>query len=1045
MIPYHHSEHIPTFFPRNRCRRLSVRIGVMSLIILAWVIPAIAADPLPFVDEIAPLFKTRCVKCHGPAKAEGGLNLSLASTIARGGKNGPIVRPHDVENSLLWERISTDEMPPKHPLSELEKGRIKRWIESGAPGLVAASKAADARDHWSFRALKRPAPPSVKDARRVLHPIDRFIEAPLEAANATLAAEASRPTLIHRVALVLTGLPPTAEEVDSFLSDSNPDAYNRMVERFLASPHYGERWGKFWLDAAGYADSNGYFNADSERPLAYRYRDYVIKAINEDRPFDRFVREQIAGDELGEITPGQTANPETIDRLIATHFLRNGQDGSGESDGNPDEVRVDRYTALESCEQITASSLLGLTIQCAKCHAHKFEPISHEDYYRFQAIFTPVFPAAEEKLWIKPAARFVLAPGPGEKSAWDQEIAALEVREKTRKPGLAEWIRKNRPQGDVLFLDDFNTETSLAKRWSNLAPTDDRPGGTPAVTLDSDKPPAARIEQQRLKIVAGTTLDSWISTKQSFDWSPDHEGDSIQVTFDLIDNKATSNASPAQRVGYFIATHDFDDSGKLSGGNILIDGHPSSSTSVHVDYPGSDSVAKGSIGHTGYEPGGNYGVRVVNTGKGTFRLEHLVDGATDEKPIVLSARDLPDGGFGFEYHADRGFVVDNIKVERFAASPSEAGARLATFSDELQRRRKELETVTSRLQDLRKNPPGKIAWASDVSATPPDTHLLLRGDYSKPGAVIPASPLSVLTTADAPFSLKPRPGARTTGRRLAFANWLTDPKERASGLMARVQVNRVWQSYFGNGIVSTPENMGISGAVPTHPQLLDWLAAEFVESGWSLKQVHRAILNSGTFRQTSEVASADDQRLDRFPTTRLDAEAIRDAMLAVSGDLDSTMGGPSVPFTTRDDGAVVIAESQPGGHRRSVYLRYRRTQVISLLQVFDAPSIVYNSLRRPRTAQPLQSLALLNSEFVRARAGSFARRLDREQPDEQKRIARSYVITYSRSPTSEEQSEATAFLDAQAREYPSDPNARKKAWVDFCQSLLVSNEFLYLD
>jgi len=283
-------------------------------------------------------------------------------------------------------------------------------IVDGAPGLPRT--AIDA-EHWSFRKLSPPKIPAMKVPSASV--IDAFIERRREEKGIKAPPEADRVRLIRRVGLTLTGIPPTPEAVDRFLADRSDDAYAKMVDRYLADPGFGHRWGKFWLDAAGYADSNGYFNADSDRPLAWRYRDYVIRSFNEDKPFDRFITEQLAGDELTDFKPGDSATPETIERLIATHYLRNGQDGSGESDGNPDEVRVDRYTALETCQQIVASSLLGLTLQCAKCHSHKFEPISQEDYYRFQSIFDPVFPAATDSLWIKPQARVVNAPPLDEK------------------------------------------------------------------------------------------------------------------------------------------------------------------------------------------------------------------------------------------------------------------------------------------------------------------------------------------------------------------------------------------------------------------------------------------------------------------------------------------------------------------------------------------------------------------------------------------------------------------------------------------------------
>ena len=1030
-------------FARAWCRRIGLALLVLGL--PAHAAPAPADDSAKFGDAIAPLFKERCVKCHGPAKSEAKLDLSTAAAIARGGKNGPIVVPHQVDESMLWDRVSADEMPPKHPLSAEEKARIKSWILSGAPGLPSPSTKSGTV-HWAFQKLKPVPPPAVKNTKATRGPLDRFIEAALEGDGRTLSAEAPRARLIRRVSLELTGLPPALAEVAAFQGDSAPEAYSRMVERYLASPRYGERWGKYWLDAAGYADSNGYFNADSDRPQAYRYRDYVIRAFNEDRPFDRFLREQLAGDELPGFAPGGPVSSEVADRLIATHFLRNGQDGSGESDGNPDELRVDRYAALESCQQIVASALLGLTIQCAKCHSHKFEPITHEDYYRFQAVFAPVFPASTPGLWIKPQARFVVAPTPEQKQKWDEEIKASTERVATLQATLGGWVKRNRPRGSVLFLDEFDPNTPLAPRWSNTAPTDNRPGGKVPVTPDGENPPAARIRRGRLEIAAGGTLDSWITTTRAFDWTPDAVRDSIQVTFNLVDNKLNPDGKPAERIGYYIATHDFDDDGRVAGGNILVDGHPSESTSVFLDYPGPDSTSKGTIGRTGYVTGRNFGVRVTNIGKGQFRLDHLVDGFAEAGSLTLEAAELPDGGFGFEYHADRSFVVDDVRIERFSAAASEPSS-IATRDVEFNRRQQELRTAQDAANELKANPPGKIAWASDVSPTPPETHLLVRGDYAQPGPVMIPSPLSALATSGATFATKPPGGSRTTGRRAAFANWLTDPNERAASLVARVQVNRIWQSYFGVGIVATPENLGLSGSPPTHPELLDWLAAEFIQSGWSVKHIHRLILNSATFRQSGDAEDsvpADDRLLGRFPTFRLDAETIRDAMLSVAGELDTLIGGPYVAVEVAPEG-VVIPESRPGGHRRSIYLQQRRTRVVNLLQIFDTPTIVFNSLRRASTVMPLQSLTLLNSEFVRNRARSFAGRLEREEANEAKRVATAFAIAYARPPSHDEEAAAYGFLEAQRNEYGQAAEARKKSWVDFCQSLLISSEFLYLD
>ncbi len=1031
--------------PNQRVRLKTFMLSIFFY--LACQVSTHAQEPGKFGESIGPLLKERCVKCHGPAKAEAKLDLSTAAAVARGGENGPIVAPHAVDESLLWERIESGDMPPKQPLKADEKERIRRWIVAGAPGLPNPKSIADA-EHWAFRKLTRVPVPQIKDNGSIRNDIDRFVLASLERDGQKLATEAPRERAIRRVALTLTGIPPSPEEAMAFLTDTGPDAYARMVERYLASPRYGERWGKYWLDAAGYTDSNGYFNADSDRPLAWRYRDYVIRAFNQDKPFDRFLREQIAGDEIPGYMPGHPVTPEVAERLIATHFLRNGQDGSGESDGNPDELRVDRYAALESCQQIVASSLLGLTMQCAKCHSHKFEPITQEDYYRFQAIFSPAFPAAEGTLWIKPQARFVTAPTLEEKRSLEHRIEIARAKAETLQARLTEWVKSNRPSGEVLFEDDFEKQAKLAPRWSNVAPGDNRPGGEPPVNVDADTPPAARIRNGRLEIVAGVTLDSWLTTAASFDWTPDAKGEAIQATFDLIDHRISPEASPAERVGYFLATHDFDDSGTTAGGNVLVDGHPGGPTAVFLDYPGKDAVPKGSIGRTGYAPGRNYGIRVTNIGDGQYRLEHLVDGFAEDGDVRLTANDLPNGGFGFEYHAGRGFVVDNVRVERFAITGASGSESFSSRNDEFRRRNGELEQAKKTLNDSKNDPPFKISWTTDVSAKPPETHLLERGDYARPGAVTPPAPPSALADGGITFAQKELPGNRTTGRRLALAEWLTDPNQRAAALLARVQVNRIWQSHFGTGIVSTPENLGLSGAEPTHPELLDWLAAEFIRSGWSVKHMHRLILDSAVFRQSSdgEPASASAERsLARFPANRLDAESIRDAMLAVSGDLDTTMGGTYVPIQVDGDGAISVPDNRPGGKRRSVYLQQRRTQPISMLQVFDAPTIVFNSLRRPRTAMPLQALTLMNSGFARARAEAFERRLRRERPDEPQRVALAFLTAYAREPSAGERAAAAAFLAEQGRLYGTDGEAARKAWVDFCQSILMSNEFLYLD
>ncbi|MBK8000446.1 MAG: DUF1553 domain-containing protein [Verrucomicrobia bacterium] len=902
-----------------------------------------------------------------------------------------------------------------------------------------------AGNHWSFQPL-RPVAALGSEAS-----IDYFVRRKLREAKLAPSREADRATLVRRVAFVLTGLPPTPEEIAAFVADKSSGAYERMVERYLNSPRHGERWGKHWLDAAGYADSNGYFNADTDRPLAYRYRDYVIRSVNRDKPFDQFVREQIAGDELSGWKRGEPATPEIIELLEATHYLRNGQDGSGESDGNPDEVRTDRYYALESAMQIIGSSLLGVTMQCAKCHDHKFEPLTIKDYYALQAVLYPAFNIDK---WVKPNDRVVHANLPGELETWQAAEKKLDAELAELKSQFKTWQATNQPGGWRLFSDGFNDGEPLTKRWSNTAPTDDAPAGSPAVTLDSDKAPAARVKDGALEIIeGGGSGDRWLSTKDAFEWRPGAVGQWIQVTFDLVATKIDGKGGSAERIGYVIAARDFNDNGDTDRGNILIDGNPGGATSVHVDYPGADSKSRGSIGETGYKSGHNYGVRITRTATNEFTLEHLVDGAVDGASLKLKERDLPEGGFAFEYCCGRSFVVDNVIIE--GSNDSEPGwvAKNERFQKELAERKKAFDKATKAVAAKRSPKPGRIAWVSDGSAEAPEVRLLKRGNHKTPGDVVTPSFPAFLKTRDGRVAnFQPAKTTATTGRRLAWANWLTEANSPQASLLARVTVNRVWQHYFGVGIVATPDNLGLSGAKPSHPELLDWLASKFIESGWSMKALHRLILESATFRQTSAPRSRaverdpDNHLLWRYPVRRLDAEAIRDAMLAVSGRLSSKTNGPYVPTPRNGIGEVLVDEAKPDAFARSIFVQHRRTQVPTFLGTFDAPSVVFNCTRRAETTMPLQSLSLLNSEFSVKRGEDLAQRLARDcGTDEVAKIRRGFLLTTGREPDSAERKMATRFLAEQRRVYADRKDADARAWADFCQSLFGLNSFLYLE
>ena len=717
----------------------------------------------------------------------------------------------------------------------------------------------------AFRPVSRPAVPVVKGAG--ITPIDSFILASLKSRQLGLNPEADRSTLIRRVSFDLTGLPPTLSEIEAFRADKSPGAYNAMINRYLDSPQYGVRMGKLWLDAVGYADSNGYFNADTDRPLAWKYRDYVVKSLNGDKPYDQFVREQIAGDELAAFTPGGDITPAMVDALTATHFLRNAPDGTGESDGNPDEVRTDRFTVLEGNIQNMVNSLLGLTIQCARCHDHKFEPITQAEYYSLQALLFPVY---NPDKWLKPNDRVVTAGTRQEREAWQRRTELVDKQVKAAQAGLAGFAEPLREQLLDERLQGLDSPTRIS-------------------VMDAVKTP----KEKRTTAQHG-----------------------------LLKNHA-----------------------KL----------------VEID--------------------------------------------------------------------------DEALIKRF---PEYGALRLLVQ-----------KTVAEREKE-RPKPQEKLSAFVETDASPPVHHLLKRGVHSKPGEEVQPGALAALTAPNRPFVVDPRPAGRvSTGRRTAFARWVATAE---NPLFARVMVNRIWQHHFGIGLVATADNLGLSGAKPSHPELLDFLASEFIQGGWSIKKLHRQIMLSAVYRQSSaprdglDAIDPDNRLLARFPLRRLDAEAIRDAMLHVSGDLDTRTGGPYVPSKRTAEGIVEVSDGADGARKRSIYLQQRRTQVVTFLQLFDAPAMVSTCGKRTLSTVPLQSLTLLNSEFARARAKSMAARLAREAgADSTKRLTHGFQLACGREPDKAEQALCEQFMAGQRKVFAGLNNAEDRVWADLCQMLMASNAFLYVE
>ena len=848
-----------------------------------------------FEREIQPLLNERCVSCHGGDSPQSGLDLRTLASALRGGERGPVVLEGFSEKSILVRQLASGVMPPDGagaPLTDAEIKLIRDWIDEGhfadyvdlgnpldrafteseAPPVTASD-----RQHWAFQAPLASVPPRVDEASAVGTPIDAFLLAELEQHGLTYSTDASRQTLLRRAYFDLWGLPPTPEQAAEFIADERPDAYERLLDRLLESPRYGQRWGRFWLDAAGYVDTKGKdFQAHqtSLSPGIWRYRDYVIDSFNSDKPWDRFLIEQLAGDELHDWRRAEQFSPQMLETLIATGYLRTVLDATDE---DISDRPVDRYDTLFALLDKVSRSAVGLTLSCARCHSHKYDPIPQRDYYRFLALFSAAYNPSD---WVQPKKRLLYTVSPAEKERIDTHNEAVDVNVKNLT-GEVEEISK--PYRDALF------ETKL------------------------EEVPSAAREDFR---IAFATL----------------EKDRNDAQTDLVE-----------------------------------------------------------------------------------KFGSIVD--VSDKEIL---------GAASQQHKER-------------------LSRLRSDIAEWKAKRKELD----RLQAL---------W--DGGALPA-IRLLQRGSVESPGPAVKPGFLSVLCSDEETCLAMPSPNraGETTGYRLALAEWLTDPKHP---LTARVIVNRIWQHHFGTGIVATPDNFGANGSPPSHPELLDWLAVDFVKHGWKVKRLHKMIMLSNVYRQSSSrvdnvageraaIEDPDNRLLWRMPLRRLEAEALRDSILAVGGKLDDSLGGPPVELDNRPDGLQVAVPD--GAHRRSVYLTARRSWSLTFMGTFDFPNIDTTCTRRAPSATPLQSLTMMNSTFVMENAAAVARRVVDSQagrPNSLETIARfAYRSVLAREPSSEEIDLALEHLEKQQELYvradASSENALAASVESLAHMLISSNEFLYVD
>ena len=767
----------------------------LSIAVFALMRTHLAADELTFERNIRPILKAYCLDCHGGGeKLEGNLDLRLRRGIARGGDSGSAITIDEPGESLLLARLKSGEMPPtekKIPHEQIIL--IEKWIAAGAParsdepdqlppGIDISS---EERAYWFFQPIGSPKPPQFAASERVRTPVDAFLLAQLREKNLSFAPDAPKRTLLLRAALDLTGLPPSDEQLGRFLSDNSNSAYDRILDELLESPHYGERWGRHWLDVAGYADSDGNGTQDTERPYAYKYRDYVIRSLAADKPLDRFIIEQLAGDELAP-PPWNNLTPEQIEKLTATGFLRTAIDGT---QGTSDEQEPANQVVADTLK-IVGSSLLGLTVGCAQCHDHRYDPIPQSDYFRLRAVFAP---ALDTSHWRRPSQRLVSL-----------------------------YTDVDRAQAAIITAEVAKFQEALREKTQRFLNT--------ALEKELTKFP----EDQR---------------------------------------------------------------GKL---------------------------------------------------RDAYKAP--VDKRTDEQKMLLASNPSVNISSGVLYQYDQG-AADELKkdTEKIAAKNAE------------------------------KRPEEFLSVLSEVPGVVPATHVFHRGDYRQPKHEVAPGDLTIAAAAGKRLEIPAKdPSVTTSGRRLAYARHLTSGEHP---LVGRVLVNRIWMHHFGRGLVDSPGDFGTLGSRPSHPELLDWLAAELVRQGWSLKQMHKLIMTSTAYRQsflrTPESLAVDTENrfLSHFPMQRLDAESIRDRMLLAAGRLDRKQFGAPVPVEEDFVGQVIPAGDSA---RRSVYLQVRRTKPVSFLTAFDAPVMTVNCEKRvPSTTAP-QSLILMNSEFVLAQAGIMAKRLKDE-------------------------------------------------------------------
>jgi hypothetical protein len=1021
-------------------------------------LPPPVSRKVDFSSDIQPLLAKNCYECHGPEKQKGGLRLDQKEAALKGGDTAPVLVAGKSADSLLIQVVAgtkedTARMPKKRePLSDEQIGILRAWIDQGADWPeTAVTKGNDWKKHWAFTAPTRPNVPQVNNGRWVRNPIDAFIIERLEKEKLQPSPETEKVTLLRRLSLDLIGLPPTIEEVDAFVGDTSPDAYEKQVERLLASAHYGERWGRQWLDAARYADSDG-FEKDKLRYVWF-YRDWVINALNKDMPYDEFVIDQLAGDELPNATQ---------DQIVATGFLRNSMINE-EGGVDPEQFRMDAMFDRMDC---IGKGILGLTIQCAQCHDHKYDPLKQEEYYRMFAfinndneaqrvVYTP-----EEQMKVANLSRQMKDIETGLRHTnpdWEQRLAKWEESVKKDPP---EWIvlrptvedistggQRYLPQPDGSFVAQGYAPTKhTVKLWITNELQD-----ITAFRLELLTDPNLPCNGPGRSFKGTCALTEF--KVEAMD--AQHRTNKVSVKFAKATADYEQEETPLEANFY-----DKTDKKRVTGpAQFAIDGKEDTAWGIDIG-PGRRNQERKAVfqcatnvGFSGgtilaislaQNHGGWNSDDLMNNNLGRFRISVVTN-----SPAV-SADPIPKG------------VRDILAIQKEQRTLSQIAVLFSYWRTTVP----EFKETNEKIEALWKEwPNGAMALTLMARDEYRETHILKRGDWLKPQNSVAAGVPAFLHPLNKPVGGASVPGSRSTSKistrsatrteqdtpgidfRLTFARWLVSKR---SPTTARAMVNRLWQAYFGIGIVTTPEDFGMQSEPPSHPELLDWLACELMEpkwkfevrnskseanstfesaKPWSLKHIHRLIVTSAAYRQSSKITpelytrDPYNRLVARGPRLRVEGEIVRDIALSASGLLNPKVGGPAIfspapdflfqppasyaPFPWKE-------ETGADRYRRAIYTFRRRSTPYPVLQVFDAPNGDFSCVRRMRSNTPLQALASLNETvFVECAQALAKKALENGGKTDEERITYAFRRAISRNPDAEEKKELLSLLEKQ--------------------------------